>query len=100
MNAHDLLAKRTIIVTGAATGIGQAFALGCAAQGASVVVADLGPADETMAAIEAGGGRALYVRAPTSATTPRPARWRAKPCRASAASTAWSTTPPTSARSS
>ena len=66
MNAHHLLDKQTIIVTGAATGIGQAFALGCAAQGASVVVADIGPADETMAAIEAAGGRALYVRADVS----------------------------------
>ena len=66
MNAHNLLDNRTIIVTGAATGIGQAFALGCAAQGASVVVADIGPADETMAAIEAAGGRALYVRADVS----------------------------------
>ena len=66
MNAHHLLDQQTIIVTGAATGIGQAFALGCAAQGASVVVADIGPADETMAAIEAAGGRALYVRADVS----------------------------------
>ena len=66
MNAHNLLDNRSIIVTGAATGIGQAFALGCAAQGASVVVADIGPADETMAAIEAAGGRALYVRADVS----------------------------------
>ena len=66
MNAHNLLDQRSIIVTGAATGIGQAFALGCAAQGASVVVADIDPADETMAAIEAAGGRALYVRADVS----------------------------------
>ena len=62
MAAHDLLADRTIVVTGAATGIGQAFALGCAAQGANVVVADMNPADETVAAIEAAGGRALAVR--------------------------------------
>ena len=66
MNAHNLLDNRSIIVTGAATGIGQAFALGCAAQGASVVVADIGPADETLAAIESAGGRALYVRADVS----------------------------------
>jgi NAD(P)-dependent dehydrogenase (short-subunit alcohol dehydrogenase family) len=38
MTPHDLLAGRTVIVTGAATGIGQAFAVGCAAQGANVVV--------------------------------------------------------------
>jgi NAD(P)-dependent dehydrogenase (short-subunit alcohol dehydrogenase family) len=62
MPAHDLLAERTVIVTGAATGIGQAFAVGCAAQGANVVVADLNAADETVAAVEAAGGRALAVR--------------------------------------
>ncbi len=58
----NLLADRTIIVTGAATGIGQAFALGCSAQGANVVVADINAADETVAAIEHSGGNALAVR--------------------------------------
>jgi NAD(P)-dependent dehydrogenase (short-subunit alcohol dehydrogenase family) len=62
MNSHDLLAERTIIVTGAATGIGQAFAIGAAAQGANVVVADMNAADQTVASIEAAGGRALAVR--------------------------------------
>ena len=62
MPIHDLLTDRTIIVTGAATGIGQAFAIGCAAQGANVVVADMNAADETVATIEAAGGRAIAVR--------------------------------------
>ena len=62
MPTHDLLAGRTIIVTGAATGIGQAFAVGAAAQGAQVVVADMNAADETVAAVEAVGGQALAVR--------------------------------------
>lgn len=62
MPAHDLLAGRTIVITGAATGIGQAFALGCAAQGANVVAADMNPADETVAAIGAAGGQAIAVR--------------------------------------
>ncbi len=62
MSTHDLLAGRTIVITGAATGIGQAFAIGCAAQGANVVAADMNPADETRAAIEAAGGQALTVR--------------------------------------
>ena len=44
MSAHHLLKDQTIIVTGAATGIGQAFALGCAAQGARVVAADMNAA--------------------------------------------------------
>ena len=62
MPTHDLLAGRTIVVTGAATGIGQAFAIGAAAQGANVVVADLNAADQTVAAIEAAGGQALALR--------------------------------------
>ncbi len=65
--AGDLLAGRTVIVTGAATGIGAAFAVGCAAQGANVVVADMNAADETLAAIaDAGGGKAHYVRTDVS----------------------------------
>jgi len=66
MTSHDLLTGRTIIVTGAATGIGQAFALGCAAQGAHVVVADMNPAEETMQAIAAAGAQATYVRVDVS----------------------------------
>jgi 3-oxoacyl-[acyl-carrier protein] reductase len=62
MSAQNLLPDHTIIVTGAATGIGQAFAVGAAAQGAHVVVADMNPADETVAAVEAVGGQALAVR--------------------------------------
>jgi 3-oxoacyl-[acyl-carrier protein] reductase len=62
MSAHDLLARRTIIITGAAAGIGQAFAIGCAEQGANVVVADMNPADETLAAVERAGTQALAVR--------------------------------------
>jgi NAD(P)-dependent dehydrogenase (short-subunit alcohol dehydrogenase family) len=62
MSTHDLLSGRTVIVTGAATGIGQAFAVGAGRQGANVVVADMNPADETVAAIESAGGKALAVR--------------------------------------
>lgn len=62
MPTHDLLAGRTVVVTGAATGIGQAFAVGAAAQGANVVVADMNAADETVAAVESVGGKALAVR--------------------------------------
>ncbi|WP_077002643.1 SDR family NAD(P)-dependent oxidoreductase [Variovorax sp. KK3] len=64
--SHDLLTGRTVIVTGAATGIGQAFALGCAAQGANVVAADMNAADETIALIEKAGGQALAVRVDVS----------------------------------
>ena len=63
---NGLLLDRTVIVTGAATGIGQAFAVGCAAAGANVVVADMTPADETVAAIERAGGKVLAVRTDVS----------------------------------
>jgi len=66
MSAHDLLSGRTVVVTGAATGIGQAFAVGCAAQGGNVVLADMNAADETLAAIERAGGKAHYVQTDVS----------------------------------
>ncbi len=62
----SLLLDRTVIVTGAATGIGQAFAVGCAVAGANVVVADMNLADETLAAIERVGGEALAVQTDVS----------------------------------
>ena len=49
------------IVTGAAAGIGQAFAVALAAAGARVVLADIQSAQETQALIEAAGGEALSV---------------------------------------
>ena len=67
MAAQHLLPDHTIIVTGGATGIGQAFAVGCAAQGANVVVADMNAADETVALVEqAGGGKAIAVKVDVS----------------------------------
>lgn len=65
-----LLEAKTIIVTGAGRGVGRAHALFCAAQGARVVVNDLGvavdgsgaaraPADEVVALIRARGGEAV-----------------------------------------
>jgi 3-oxoacyl-[acyl-carrier protein] reductase len=73
MPTHDLLSDQTIIVTGAATGIGQAFAIGCAAQGANVVVADMNAADETVALVEKAGGKALAVRVDVADDTSTPA---------------------------
>jgi meso-butanediol dehydrogenase/(S,S)-butanediol dehydrogenase/diacetyl reductase len=59
------VAGRTILITGAASGIGAAIARGCAAQGANVVLADLNlDAAQTVAReIEEAGGSAIAVRA-------------------------------------
>ncbi|MGH9028464.1 MAG: SDR family oxidoreductase [Acidimicrobiales bacterium] len=66
------LEGKSVVVTGAGGGIGRACALGCAAEGAKVVVADIGvglagedPKSEVAEAvvkeIEAGGGEAVAV---------------------------------------
>jgi len=61
-----ILEGKTIIVTGGATGIGQAFALTSAAHGAKVMVADMNPADETLDLIRSNGGEAEYVKTDVS----------------------------------
>ncbi|WP_232318315.1 SDR family oxidoreductase [Sphingomonas sp. TDK1] len=61
---------RTVIITGAARGLGRSYALAFAAEGANVVVNDIGTsltgegrdtsaADAVVAAIQAAGGRAI-----------------------------------------
>lgn len=54
---------RVVIVTGAARGIGRAFVVRCATEGARVVVADINAsgARETAEAIVTAGGEALAV---------------------------------------
>jgi 3-oxoacyl-[acyl-carrier protein] reductase len=54
-------AGKVAVVTGAAGGIGEAYARGLAAEGAAVVVADLDTKGEAVAAdIAAGGGTAAF----------------------------------------
>src|SRR5680860_1262980 len=57
---------RTAVVTGAATGIGRAYAHRLASGGAQVVIADLGDASETRQLISDAGGQAVYVQCDVS----------------------------------
>lgn len=63
MSTHDFDGK-VVIVTGAAGGLGRAFAQGFASAGASVVVADIDMigVDETAALISATGAQAVAVK--------------------------------------
>jgi NAD(P)-dependent dehydrogenase (short-subunit alcohol dehydrogenase family) len=56
--------NKVVVVTGAAQGIGEAYAKALAAEGASVVVADLNEdaGQQVAKQIEADGGRAIFVR--------------------------------------
>lgn len=53
------LEGKVAIVTGAARGLGRAYAEALASEGAAVVAADINDCGDTVAAIEATGGRAV-----------------------------------------
>ena len=55
------LTDKVVIVTGGGLGIGRAYALGLAAEGAHVVVADIADPQPTVKEVEARGGQALGV---------------------------------------
>ena len=57
------LTGKTVIITGAAGGLGRAFALGFAREGANLVIADMNAAGaaETVALVEAEGVKAIAV---------------------------------------
>src|SRR3954454_16656141 len=67
-NQKGGFAGKVAFVTGAASGIGRAAALAFAAEGASVVAADVSEQgnQETVGLIEEQGGRALAVRCDVS----------------------------------
>jgi NAD(P)-dependent dehydrogenase (short-subunit alcohol dehydrogenase family) len=57
------LAGKVAVVTGAAQGIGAAYALRLAIEGAAVVVADVADTSRTVSEVHANGGRAIGVHA-------------------------------------
>lgn len=60
------LEGKVAIVTGAASGIGQAVAIRFAQEGAQLFLADLNPCDDTVKLIEATGGTAIQKKVDTT----------------------------------
>ncbi|MCP6198928.1 SDR family NAD(P)-dependent oxidoreductase, partial [Klebsiella pneumoniae] len=60
--------NKVAVVTGAAQGIGEAYAKALAAEGAKVVVADLNTeaGEQVAKQVEADGGTAMFVRTDVS----------------------------------
>jgi NAD(P)-dependent dehydrogenase (short-subunit alcohol dehydrogenase family) len=56
------LKEKVAIVTGAARGLGAAFAIGFAKEGAKVVIGDIRDGHDTVRSIEKSGGQAIYVK--------------------------------------
>lgn len=60
------LKNRVAIITGAAQGIGAAFAVGFAEEGAKIVVADIGDGSKTVQRVKEAGSDAVYVKTDVS----------------------------------
>ncbi|GAA4338383.1 SDR family oxidoreductase [Variovorax defluvii] len=56
------LQGKTIVVTGAARGIGQEYAVALATEGASIVACDVSDCTETVQRVEAAGGQVLALK--------------------------------------
>jgi NAD(P)-dependent dehydrogenase (short-subunit alcohol dehydrogenase family) len=60
------LKDKVAIITGSAQGIGAAFAIGYAAEGAKVVIADISDGKDAVKAVEKAGSQAIYVKTDVS----------------------------------
>jgi NAD(P)-dependent dehydrogenase (short-subunit alcohol dehydrogenase family) len=61
---HDLLQRRTVLITGGGTGLGRSLALKCASLGGRIAIVGRReePLKATVEEIEKGGGRAAWAR--------------------------------------
>lgn len=60
------LKDKVAIITGAAQGIGAAFAVGFAREGAKIVIADIADGKEAVEAVQKAGGEAIFVKTDVS----------------------------------
>jgi NAD(P)-dependent dehydrogenase (short-subunit alcohol dehydrogenase family) len=56
------LKDKVAVITGAARGIGAAFAVGFAKEGAKIVIGDIRDGGKTAAAVEKAGSQAVYIK--------------------------------------
>ncbi|MBR9796253.1 MAG: SDR family oxidoreductase, partial [Gammaproteobacteria bacterium] len=62
------LVDKVAVITGAARGLGRAYAEALAAEGAAIVAADLNDCSDTVVAVESAGGRAVSTTVDVSDT--------------------------------
>jgi NAD(P)-dependent dehydrogenase (short-subunit alcohol dehydrogenase family) len=73
--SNGTLAGRTVLITGAGSGIGKATCLVAAAQGAHVVALDVKGQDETLAELQGAGGPARHTSSTSLIRARGPAWW-------------------------